>query len=113
MGKIRVFNILSNIPWETAQRFLSAWVTEATSQINGNLSLNDNIRGFSTVIGFTNSSNIRGITHSLGFVPNGYLVTYQTAAASIYAPQGATVSWTSNLIYLQASAGVTASLFII
>lgn len=115
MARITVANVLSNIPtMEDVQRFLSAFISQATQQINGNLQFNQNIASSPMItVGFTNSSNIVGVTHTLGRVPIGFLVATQTAAASLYAAQGASYLWTSNKIYLQSNVGVTASIFII
>lgn len=115
MSSIRIFNNMSNLDsFESFSRFVSAYINELTTQVNGKLDFISNIRASGPfVIGFTNASNIRGVTHSLGFVPQGFLVINQTASASIYQPQGASYGWTDSLVYLQASAGVTASLYII
>lgn len=115
MSKIRVFNILSNIPTvPDLQRFLSAFINELTQKFNGQIDFVDNIRAAGPyVVGFTNSSQVFSLDHTLNAVPKGFVNIYQTAAASIYAPQGSQYAWTSSTVFLQASAGVTASIYLI
>lgn len=113
--KVQIPNNLTNLTkFEDFSRFCSAFISDLVSKINGNLSFKDNIKASGpTIVGFTNSSQIVGITHSLGVIPSGFLVINQTSSASVYAPQNALYAWNSSLIYLQASAGTTATIFII
>lgn len=115
MAKIqRPFNLGQISDFVSFKRFLSGFVDAIALQFNGNVQFGENIRAAGPyVVGFTSSSNIRGVTHSLGTTPQGYLVLSQTASASLYAPSGVSYTWGSTLIYLQASAGVTATIFVI
>ncbi len=113
MAKVTVPSTLSNITTQSdLQRFLSAFVSQITQQVNGSLQFHANIATTPPiVVGFT--SGVIGVSHGLGRVPGGFLVVNLTAAASIYSPQGAAYAWTANAVYLQSSAGVTATLFLI
>lgn len=55
------------------------------------------------------STTATDIEHGLGRRPEGFVITKQNAAASIYEPTAATIP--DRLIVLQASATVTADIF--
>lgn len=115
MGALQIFNKFSNLSnFQDFQRFVSAFLDQLYTQFNGKIDFVSNIRASGpSVVGFTNSTNVRGVTHGLGFVPNGFLTINKTAAADIYAANGTSYPWTSTVIYLQASAGVTATFYVI
>lgn len=115
MSRIKTYSNMSNLTeLSDFQRFTSNLFDNIIEQVNGKLDFQENIRSSTLqTITFASSSDIKTITHSLGFVPRGTLVIKQTAAASIYAPQGDQYEWTRTTIYLQSSAAVTVSLYII
>lgn len=114
MGKVTLPSNLSNLTHGEFQRFASALLTQLVSEFNGRVEFQKNIRATGPlVVGFTSASDIRGITHGLGIIPNGFLVANLSGPASIYQPSGASYSWTNSTIYLRASAGVTATIFVI
>lgn len=115
MAKIKSFSNLSNLDtFETFQRFLCNYLDNISNTVNGQLDFHQNIRStVLTTLTFANSSEIKLIPHNLGVVPKGILTVKLTAAAILYAPQGDAYAWTSTNIYLQSSAAVTASIYII
>lgn len=58
-----------------------------------------------TNIPIINGGNV--IQHSLGYIPSGYLVTYQNASISLYQ-----VSWTTKTLTLFANAPGTVNLYV-
>lgn len=122
MSKVKIFNVLSNLTkFEDFSRFASALFTDMVHKFNGDISFVENIRATGAgdknnpseplSVTFTSSSEVKTVPHTLGFVPNGFLVVNLSAAASIYAPSGN--DWTSSVIYLQSSAAATAKIYII
>ncbi len=113
MAKVTVSSTLSNITTQSdLQRFLSAFIAQLTQQVNGNIQFGANIASTPPItVGFT--SGPLGVSHGLGRIPGGFLMLNQTASASIYSPQGASYAWTASKVYLQSSAGVTATFFLI
>lgn len=124
MAKVKIFNVLSNLTkFEDFSRFASALFTDIVQKFNGDISFVENIRATGAgdklnpseplSVTFASSSEVQTVNHTLGFVPNGFLIVNMTAAASIYAPSGTGNEWTSSAIYLKSSAAVTAKIYII
>lgn len=99
---------------EELKRASTVTLNAVIEQINGNLTLGANIKaaGPYTVV-FKSSSTKVTLNHNLGRVPTGILPVYLTAAAILYAPQSSSLVWTSGTITLQASAAVTATIYVI
>ena len=114
MSRVKTYSNMSNLAPQDFQRFVSNLFDNLFEQINGKLDFQENIRSspLQTVV-FTGSSDIHEITHNLGFVPHGIIPIKLSANAVIYAPSGSQYTWTSTNIFLQSSAAVTASLYII
>lgn len=115
MAKLKIFNVLSNLSDDAAfRRYCSAFINELYEQFNGRIQFKENIRasGIFTVE-FTGSSDVQTVIHSLGIVPDGFLVISTNAAANIYAPTGSNYTWTEKRAYLQSSGAVTAKIYII
>lgn len=114
MGSIRSFSNLSNLDFKNIIRFLANYIESLTQEFNGRIEFQTNIRSSPLLeVVFANSSDIQEISHNLGFVPRGTLNVKLNADANVYAPVGAQYTWTSEKIYLQASAAVTVKLYII
>lgn len=114
MGAIRIFTRFSNfLQFPEFQRFISAFCDDATRTINGNLDFVSNIRSSGPfTVGFTSASQVAGITHALNAIPGGFLTVNNTAPSVLYAA-GASYAWTDKVIYLKASSGCTAIIYII
>lgn len=124
MGSIRIYSQFSNITvFKDFVRYVSAWVQEATQTINGTLELVKNIKAagpYSVLI--PAAPAVIEIEHSFGAVPQGYILTWQSADSSIYVPDvansmfsstGGIYNWTDKKVFLTASAGVQARLYLI
>lgn len=114
MGKIKTFSYFNNEQdFDEFKRFVSNYITNITQIVNGGLDFKDNIRSsVLTSIAF-DGITVQTIPHTLGFIPNGYLVVYLDAAAVIYKPVGVQYAWTSSVIYLQSNVAVNAKIYII
>lgn len=114
MGFITTFSNFANLQtFDNFQRFISAFCTQVTQVINGQIEFGKNIK----------SSDLKSVTfgqlipveipHDLGFVPSGYIVTYQDAGGWIYQPAGVQYNWTSTSIWLVSSDTLNAKFYII
>lgn len=102
------YSNVSNVrTWEDLRRYTANFFEKLPGILNGNIQFGDNIRSqgpFDFTI--STGSEVVGISHTLGFVPAGYLLVYQTTSAVIYAADSNTYPWTKSTIYLTASAAV-------
>lgn len=116
VAKVNLFAQTSNTKGQAEfQRFASALLQALYGVVNGQLDFGENVRAAGPyVLGFTAAAQVITVPHNLGFVPKGILpVKLLGAAQTLYAPSGATLSWTNDKIYLQASGAVTATIFVI
>lgn len=116
MSKLQIYSNLTNLKTiEDFSRFCSAFIQDLTGKFNGQLDFVDNIRASGPVtVNFPDGSTVRGISHGLGFTPMGWLTINQTGTGVIYQPAaGTSYGWTTTKIFLQASAGMTAMLYVI
>ncbi len=92
---------------------IAGFLGQLTSEFNGQLDFGTNIRSSALMgVTFLSSSIVVPVTHSLRTIPSGILMMKQDAAGSVYAPTGAQYAWTSRQIYLQASAAMNVSLYV-
>lgn len=114
MGSLRNFFRFSNISTpENFQRWVSSFSESLVGEINGRLDFVSNIRASGPfVLGFTSVSQVFGVTHGLGVVPTGFLTLNITASSVLFAPSGVSFPWTDSKIYLKASAGCTAIIYV-
>lgn len=114
MALINIFNKFSNLSSNDFQRFVSAFLDQLYTQFNGKIDFVSNIRASGpTVVSFTSNSDVRGVSHTLGTIPAGFLDIKPTEGAVVFAANGVTYPWTNAKIYLQASTGFTATIYII
>lgn len=112
MGRIRVYNILSNLIGTEFFRYASALLQEITQQINGNLSFVENITASGPhVLSFTNSAGqIITVEHTLGKVPLGHItVSTGNQAAIIYRANETVHPWTATKAFFVSSVTATYS----
>lgn len=108
--KLKVAQDLSNIKDpEDLQRFLSNTTGQIVSALDGSLSLSDNLNGEFLNFSFVTSNTDTTVTHSLGRVPAGYIVTSNNSNKTIY--DGSTNNTASYLV-LRASGAGTASIYV-
>lgn len=94
--------------WEDLRRFSDQAFQNIYKALSGNLSFQDNMR--CTVVETVLSTATATIPHNLNQIPYGFLVLNQNANANIW---GASFNWTSENVYLTASATVTVKLAIL
>ena len=88
-------------------RYVSSFLELLVPVINGGIEFGTNIRSQGPIpFTVTTASEVVKISHTLGFVPSGYILNYQTTSAVIYAADSAAYPWTPKEIYLTASAAV-------
>lgn len=77
--------------------------------LNNGLTFQDNVQG--GFVSFTTALGVNTIQHNLGFIPIGWIMIYNEAEVSFYAE--APLTWTKNVMYLNASvASVPVRLFV-
>jgi hypothetical protein len=114
MGRIRVYSALANLKDAEFFRFASAFVSDITTQFNGNLQFVENLRAAGVYrIEISNSSEVLKVSHSLGRVPTGFLVVRAFGAQVIYSADEDSYPWTTSELYLMAGGSVTADIYVI
>lgn len=116
MSKISIFSRFSELDtFKEFQRFVSAYIDQLTAQFNGNINFVSNVRASGPHdLTFSNGATYIGVTHSLRAIPTGIMPIYTgVTAAVLYAAPGASLAWTDSVIYLQASTGCTARIYVI
>lgn len=99
MSKITAAPDVSNVKADELQRFVSIWIKNAHDIINGGLDLG-NFRAQTLSVTFTAANTDTTVSHNLGRVPVGYLVTSSNAAIVVY---DGSVTNTESALYLRAS----------
>lgn len=101
---------VSNQPtWEKASRFVASLIEDIITLVNGKLTFSDNFLAQQLPVTFIAAATDTGVVHTLGFVPNGYIVVSKSGDFNIY--DGATAN-TSSVLYLRASGAVSASIIV-
>lgn len=110
MGRIRSSADLGNInDLDGLRRFISIFLNDTLTQVNGNLLFGDNIKTQILSITFPTANTEVVTVHSLGKVPNGYIKVGSEAAAVIY--DGTTENTSSN-IYLRSTVATTVQVMV-
>lgn len=111
MAKATITNV-SNVSNVDLPRFCSINFEAIATQLNGNLEFGANVKASPTVVVFPSASQVVAVPHTLGRTPSGYLVIKQDVAGSVLTSES-TNQWTASVIYLNASAAMTATLIIV
>lgn len=111
MAKAIIINV-SNMSGGDVPRYTSINFQNIETQMNGNLEFGANIKASTSVAIFPAAGTVVAVPHTLGRVPQGYIVINQNSAGSILTSE-LTNPWTSATIYLNASAAMTATLIIV
>ncbi len=100
---------VSNVEsWEELRRYTANFLDKLPAILNGGIQFVDNIRSQGPIeFKVTGALVVVKISHTLGYVPAGYLLCYQNSSAVVYAADGGAFPWTDTEIYLTASAVVT------
>ncbi len=111
MPKIKASSDFSKIKTaEEFQRFVSIYLAELSSVINGKLEFQDNIKCQIVGVSFEAGATDLAVPHSLGRVPTGYMVTRLfSGGVMIYDGNEA---WTDTTIYLRSSGATGAEVLI-
>jgi len=106
MGKVTTPSNFSTVKtWEDLRRFAAQLCQDIVNQINGGLTFKDNIQNTELSAFFPLADKDVALTHTLGYVPSGFLVVGLDSAAIIYNSTAAN----ANQIFLKSSvASVTA-----
>jgi hypothetical protein len=102
MGKVRSDFNLSNLNKDPQQlaRFVSILRDDLVNVINGELEFDQNLKTSQVTANFTAANTQIAITHTLGRIPLGYILTKTNVATSIY--DGGTAN-TDTFLYVKAS----------
>lgn len=111
MAKAVLSNV-SNMSGSDVPRYCSINFQNIETQLNGNIEFGANIKASTTIVVFQTANTVVAVPHTLGRVPQGYVVIKQNAVGSILTSE-LTNPWTSTVIYLNASAAMTATLTIV
>lgn len=114
MGKLKLFSNFSNLKtWDDASRFVSAFADDLVKQINGNLAFGDNIKAAGPYTQSFTANTVTEIAHSLGIVPQGWvLINTDTSGLTLYRAPLTSV-WTTAKVYLEANITGSATFYLI
>lgn len=107
--KIKAGSAVSNLDTEEFKRYVSIWIDQASDVINGRLSLSDNFDAQFISVQFSAINTQVEVGHTLGRIPQGYIVVGLSAALTVY---DGNATNTSAVLYLKSSAVGTARLFV-
>lgn len=107
--KIKTTQDVSNVKtWEELKKFSSNVFGALLAEINGRLSLTENLLAQRLEYRFTAGGVEVGVAHGLGFIPNGYIQIKADGGVIVY--DGATAN-TRDTLYLKATgAGIVSVL---
>lgn len=105
MAKVKSPSDLGNLKtFEELRQYITIFLTDLISQINGNLEFAQNIKTQEVVVTFSAANTNTAIPHSLGRVPAGYIQVEAGAATSLY---NGNVANTAGVFNLRSSAATT------
>jgi hypothetical protein len=96
-------------PPEDVPRYVELALQDIVQQVNGNLTFAENIRCKLLSITFSSSDTDTTVTHGMGRVPAGYIVSGKSVACSVY---DGSVDATAQTITLKSSAAATVGLIV-
>ena len=89
--------------------FLAQFLDNVKELLNNGLKFSDNFDAKNVSAVFSAANTDTSVSHGLGRVPSGYIVTSISASMVVYT---GTAAWTSSTISLKASAAGTAALMV-
>lgn len=110
MSKVTQDPKLTNVPEDERWLSQSQINDEVKTILNSGLKFSDNFSGKQVSVTFSGAAADASVAHGLGRVPTGYIILSSSVSMNVYT--GAT-AWTSNLIYLRASAAGTVVVLVI
>lgn len=100
--------------WMGLRRFTSNFLELLPPILNGGIEFGKNIRSDGPLqFTITEANQVVPLAHTLGFIPMGYLLIYQTTNAVVFVADESTYPWTETTVYLTASAAVRARVILI
>ena len=100
MSRILASGDVGNVKPEEFQRYATLVLKDIVDKVNGNLEFGLNLRTQTINVEFTAANTETTVPHSLGRVPQGYILAKSNAATSLY---NSTDANAANL-YLKSSA---------
>ena len=111
MAKVKASTDLQNVSQASLGRYLTQFLKELLTQVNGGLEFNLNLKSSSLLtFNFLTANTDLTVIHDLGRIPKGFIVTNSSVAMSIYQGSGA---WSSKSICLRSNAVGVASIYAI
>jgi len=108
--KLEGFDAFANLDKpEDIARFLQIMGKNLGAILNGGLIFHDNFRGQELDVTFPTANADLSISHKLGYMPTGYLLTRASVAMRLY---DGSRPFTRDTIYLKSDAAGTASIII-
>lgn len=108
--RIKTIQDISNVKsWEELRRYASQILGSLVDVVNGNLDLVDNCSTSLVTVTFPSANTTVNANHTLGRIPQGYIVVGRSTAIHVFDGSGDS---TSSYITLQASAAGSATLLI-
>lgn len=106
MGKVKIAQDLAQIDnYDDFQRWSSYSIAAIANTVNGNMNLVDNCQTQVLTVNFEKANQTMGIPHTLGYIPNGYIVISKTVDISVF---DGNQKNTKDAIFLQGSTlGIT------
>lgn len=111
MARVTLDRMQSVETIEELRRFVSRSLEAITGQFNGRVDFGDNVRSSTVTVLLRNEPT--SVPHSLGRVPQGYIVIGQNAVGTVFRPSSALFPWTETQLFLQSSTVAEYTLLII
>ena len=109
MGKVTVSVDVWNVSdLEQLKRFTGGALRSLVDQVNGRISFQENIQARVVEFSFESTSIDYIVPHGLGYIPLGFVVINQNAAAILYSYK----TMDRNNLYLRASAVTDAKILV-
>lgn len=109
MARVTASTDIDQLKPEEVQKFVDLALQDIVTQVNGELTIGENIKARLVSVTFSAANTDVQVSHTLGKIAQGYLVYSSSAATSIY--NGSSGS-TASAIFLRASAPATVGLVI-
>lgn len=109
MSKVTADSGIDKASAEDQPRLLSVFLDQVKTIINNGLQFVDNFSGKTLTLTFSAANTDTALTHGLGRVPTGYIIIKRSASMVVY---DGSAAWTSQLIYLKASATGTVTVLV-
>lgn len=108
--KLKIPLTISNLQtWEDLRRFVSVMISDVVSLLNGKVDLVQNCSTSVVSITFPTANATNSVQHTLGHVPNGYIVISKLASGDVY---DGNQENTTQTIFLRCTVATTVRLLV-